>query len=147
MTHQPLVLRKHADDDGGLAGISFAGPAIDPPYETKITPRKVREGIRDGWLSVEGEQIVHRPGGPPDDVWRVTHTFRHYTALVFHTLDGDVRYRVVHQPDKYADRAEATRPDAVEPFAGDDDTPVTAEMYAAGATRVDHYYTLQREDS
>jgi hypothetical protein len=50
--------------------------------------------------------------------------------VVFHFLDGDVRYEVTHQPDKYAD-------------PGDDETPVTEKVYKAGKTRVDHFYGLK----
>ena len=58
----------------------------------------------------------------------MTHTFRHYEAM---TVCG-TRYKVTHQPDKYAD-------------PGDDDTPVTDEVYGSGQTRVDHFYGLKRE--
>lgn len=114
-----------------LAGVRFEGA---PPAETTAGTTWVAEAIREGWLVGEGEQVVHRPGGPADNVWSKTHTFRHFTALVFRTLDGDFRYRVTHQPDKYAD-------------PGDDDIPVTAEVYASGATRVDHFYGLQLDQA
>ncbi len=109
-----------------LAGIRFEGA---PPAETTVGTKYVAEAIAEGWLVGVGERLVHRPGGPPSNVWRETYTFAHYDELVFRTLDGDVRYRVTHQPDKYAD-------------PGDDDTPVTDEVYRAGATRVDHFYAL-----
>ncbi len=109
-----------------LAGVRLEGAA---PAETSAGTSWVAEAIREGWLVGEGERVVHRPGGPDGNRWAKTHTFVHYDALVLRTLDGDVRYRVTHQPDKYAD-------------PGDDDTPVTDEAYAAGATRVDHFYGL-----
>jgi len=71
------------------------------------------------------------------------HVFSHYTYLTFHMVDGDYRYKVVHQPDKYADYSVATHPDQVEAFEGDDTTPVTDEVYDAGATRVDWFYGLE----
>jgi hypothetical protein len=84
--------------------------------------------------------------------------FHHYSALVLHLVDDDgagydLRYRVTHQPDKYADNStpgEATddRPQADRIASGnthDDDTPVTDELYAAGQTRVDHFYDLELE--
>jgi hypothetical protein len=89
---------------------------------------------------------VVRPGGPPEDKDRpdVSHIFRQADVLVFHTRAGDIRYKVVHNPDKYADHDDRTF--EVKRFKADDDTPVTDEIYAAGATRVDHFYDLVRED-
>lgn len=108
-----------------LAGVEL----LDAPELTEVPVRVVDRGRAEGWITVEDEQVVHRPGGPPSDLWRVTHTFRHYEAV---TICG-VRYVVTHQPDKYAD-------------PGDDATPVTDEVYQSGATRVDHFYGMQRED-
>jgi hypothetical protein len=112
-----------------LRGVTFEG---DPPAVTSAGESWVAEAIREGWAVGVGERVVHRPGGPADNVWAKTHTFRHYAAIEFHTIAGVVKYRVTHQPDKYAD-------------PGDDDSPVTDEVYAAGATRVDHFYGLTRE--
>ena len=107
-----------------LAGVEL----LDAPEHAKVPVHVVNRGRDEGWITVEGEQVVHRPGGPPSNLWKVTHTFRHYEAV---TICG-VRYRVTHQPDKYAD-------------PGDDDTPVTDEVYASGSTRVDHFYGLRLE--
>jgi hypothetical protein len=107
-----------------LAGVELTGA----PEVCSTGVGWVTEGIREGWIVGENERVVHRPGGPADDPWRVTHTFRHFDALII----ADVRYRVTHQPDKYAD-------------PGDDITPVTSEVYADGATRVDHFYGLAKE--
>lgn len=135
-----LQLRKHADRSGDepepgqswpLAGISIVGD--EPPRETTISTKLVRQARREGWLETIGENVVHRPGGPADDEWADTHTFIHLDAIVFHTLDGDVRYRVTKQPDKFVE--------------GDDPAaPVTPEIYAEGNTRVDHFYELELED-
>jgi hypothetical protein len=126
-----------------FAGLSFED---DPPARTRLSTREVETGILEGWLTGEGLNRVHRPSGTPDRPWAGTHTFEQYDAFVFHTVDGDVRYRVVHQPDKYADYEQATHPDRVEAFEADDDTAVTDEIYAAGATRVDWIYEIERED-
>lgn len=117
------------------------------PEACGISTTVVEQGITEGWLTAEAARTVARPGGPPGDAWRPdkVHLFRHADALVFHTLDGDVRFLVTHQPDKYADHGEATFPDQVAEFDADDETPVTDEMYAAGATRVDWFYGIQRE--
>lgn len=137
-----LVLRKFADKTGSrTATVDGSGNVIDiepwplagiriendPVGITALTTTVVAQGRAEGWVTVEGENVVHRPGGPVDDLWRVVHTFMHYDAIVFHTVDGDVRFRVTRQPDKYAlDR--------------DDQAPVTDEAYAAGETRVDWWY-------
>lgn len=125
-----------------LAGIDFVdenGQPTDPPQETSISTSKVSEGISEGWLTREGERPVVRPAGRTQGEWNSTHsgaphTFLHADTLVFHAAVGDVRYRVTHQPDKYVDTDWA-----------DDETPVSPELYAAGNTRVDHFYGLELE--
>jgi len=133
-----LIVRKLADKSQGhgpgepwpFAGIAVQG---DPPEECVLSTTFVSRGRAEGWITVENARPVHRPGGPPAAPWRITHTFEHMDAIVISTVDGDVRYRVVHQPDKYAD-------------PGDDITPVTDAVYAAGETRVDWFYGLELED-
>lgn len=117
-----------------LAGVQI----VDAPDRCSVPTGWVNKGMAEGWLELEGPKVVSRPAGPAHDPHSGTHQFIHAEALVIHTVDGDVRYRVVHQPDKYA-----TSPDPNTP--ADDDTPVTPEGYAAGETRVDWFYGLQRE--
>lgn len=155
----PLSIRLLADKSGGdearyadlpgappgtwpRAGVTVVG---DPPPATRVPTSWVQRGKREGWIEVENERPVHRPGGPVGDEWSITHTFLHADVIVLKTVDGDLRYRVTHQPDKYADYGQATYPDQVGAFDGDDDTPVTDEVYAAGATRVDWFYDLALE--
>lgn len=160
-----LTLRKRADKSGGesvlYADLPGAPPGTWPfaglefvdgvPDEAILPTSFVDRGISEGWIVPEGHRLVTRPAGRPEAPWQPTatasvpHVFHHYDALVFKTVDGDVRFSVTHQPDKYADYAEATYSDRVEEFDGDDDTPVTDEIYAAGATRVDHFYRIARE--
>lgn len=133
-----LVLRKLADKTGErlpggawpLAGVRLE----EAPDRTTITTQLLDQGISEGWLSVENDRVVVRPGGEPGNEWRTdrVHTFRHADSVTFKTVDGDVTYRVLHQPDKYAD-------------PGDDNTKVTPEIYEAGATRVDHFYVIEKE--
>jgi len=110
-----------------LAGLAIEGDVLT---RVRVPTSFVDLGRNEGWLSVEGETVVHRPGGPPANPFAVTHTFKHLDAIVLHTIDGDVRYRVTHQPDKYADGA----PDV---------EPVTDAVYAAGDTRVDWFYDAE----
>lgn len=111
-----------------LAGIEVVG---DPPKETVVPRSFVSRGRVEGWLDLEGEEVVHRPGGPADDPWRRTHTFIHAKAIVLKTVDGDVRYRVTKNPDKFV--------------AGDHRAKVTDEIYAAGETEVVWTYHLKLE--
>lgn len=109
-----------------LAGIEL----VDAPDVTTLSTTKVAEGIAEGWLRGEGEQVVTAPGGPEGDQWRVVHTFRQFDALVFVLVDGsEIRYKVTRNPGKYAE-------------GGGDVTP---EAYAAGATVVTHFYELSKE--
>jgi hypothetical protein len=134
---QGFVFRKLADRSGEKApdeswpmlGIRVEGEA---PTEARIPTSTVERAAGEGWMTLEGERIVRRPAGPAGDRWRSTHTFTHLNALTIHTVDGDLRYKVTHQPDKYA-------------AEGDDRTPVTGELYTAGATRVDWFYELELE--
>lgn len=148
---QGLRIRKRADKSGGterpmsvtgeilpwpLAGIEIVGDPPDLamfPTGTTLESSFVRRGQAEGWLELEGLKVVYRPAGPPGQPElgglpdRLPHEFHHADAIVIHTVDGDVRYRVTHQPDKYAEH-------------GDDDTEVSPDMYDSGATRVDWFY-------
>jgi hypothetical protein len=74
-----------------------------PPAFTSIATKLVSKGKTEGWISSTGDQVVHKPGGPPEEPWAKTHTFLHSDTITFHFLNGDVTYKVVHQPDKYED--------------------------------------------
>jgi len=113
-----------------LAGLRIEG---ELPAVARVPTSWVDRGRIEGWIVVEGERVVHRPGGPVGNPFAVTHTFKHCDVIVIKALDGDVRYTVTHQPDKYA-------------VDGDDSTPVTDEVYAAGGTRVDWFYDIDLED-
>ena len=145
-----LYLRKRADRSAGgempeggwpLAGISIVdsehNKTAEPPAETSISPSKIAEGVKEGWLTVTNARPVVRPAGPTMDDWQSSqngqpHVFMHYDSITFHTIEGDVTYKVVHQADKYVD--------------SDDDTEkVTKAKYAEGNTRVDHFYLLELE--
>lgn len=118
-----------------LLGVQFEGEA---PQETKVPTKYVEAAIAEGWMERVNERPVVRPAGPRQNVWSSTHngtphTFIHCDQIIFHMVEGDYTYEVVHQPDKYlAD--------------GHDDDTVTPEEYAAGNTRVDHWYGLELID-
>jgi hypothetical protein len=81
----------------------FAGLAIEgeAPRHTRVSTAWVTFGKTEGWLELEGERVEHKPGGPQADPWATTHTFVHADVIVLKTVDGDVHYRVLRQPDKY----------------------------------------------
>lgn len=104
----------------------------DPPEACRVPTSWVNRAVAEGWLTLHEPVVVTRPGGPAHDPYGVTHTFIHASGMTLDTVDGDLVYRVVHQPDKYV-------------ADGDDDTAMTAEHYAAGNSRVDWFYGLERE--
>lgn len=112
-----------------LAGIEFVDK---PPRKCRVPSSFISRGLSEGWIETEGLEPAHRPGGPPEDPWRVTHTFTHYDTITFKCIDGDVRYRVVRQPDKYA----AGKPD---------NAKVTDEIYASGDTELSWFFDLELE--
>ena len=134
-----------------LLGVEIVG---DAPERTHVPTGWVQKGAAEGWLVLENPQPVHRPGGPPEDLWRLTHTFVHADAIIIRTLDGDVRYKVTKQPDKYAD--DSTVEDGgrkledglkFTPNTLDPDTEVTGDLYAAGQTRIDWFYELELDNA
>lgn len=129
-----LQVQKLADrSGGGEPPYPFAGlKLLTEPKRCHLPVQWVAQGAAEGWLEIEGERIEHRPGGPLEDRWRVTHTFVHADAIVLKTVDGDVRYRVLNNPDKYVD-------------SDDPSEAVTDEHYAAGNTRVDWFYDCELE--
>lgn len=87
----------------------------DLPQRTALNTGFVSKAVSEGWAELEGRTVVHRPGGPEDDPWRVTHTFVQADAIVFHLVDGDVRYNIVENPDKFPE----SKNDFDEGFGGD----------------------------
>lgn len=146
-----LHIRKRAHDRSAppprdLKGIELTEPtaphrpldAASAPDQARVSDNLIAEGIREGWITGHGLDVVLRPAGPPDNPMGGSvadgrnHEFHHYDKITFHTLHGDITYKVTHQPDKYA-------------ADGDDKTKVTDKVYASGNTRVDHFYDLTKE--
>ena len=73
----------------------------DLPQKTALNTGFVTKAASEGWAELEGRSVVHRPGGPADDPWRVTHTFVQADSITFHFANGDVKYNVLENPDKY----------------------------------------------
>lgn len=107
-----------------LLGVQIEG---EVPASTTLPTGTVERAREEGWLSLEGERAVVRPAGPADAPFLKQHTFVHADAIVLHLIDGDVRYRVTRNPDKWHDGPEGTD------VAGDP------------TARVEHYFTLELE--
>lgn len=125
--HRGFKLHKIADYDSPPVGAADGKPqwalkgiehVDDPPQHVIVPVSTIDMGISEGWISREGEKVVHKPGGPKNNPWAVTHTFTHCDTFTVHTVDGDLVYKVTHQPDKYG--ADGKPTDA----AGDPDATV-----------------------
>lgn len=84
-------------------GIKIEG---ELPEETAVSTTFVDRGIAEGWLKLENPRIVHEAGGPSNNPWTVTHTFKQADAVVLDTVDGEIRYVVRTQPGKWDDANE-----------------------------------------
>lgn len=107
-------------------GLEFVGKV---PKRTRVSQTFVARGRSEGWIEVEDENIVQRSSGPPEDPvsnLNPPHIFTHLGAVVFKTVDGDVRYKVKRNPDKWPDRKEKSEVLADHGFGG----------------KVDHTYEL-----
>ena len=95
-----------------LVGVVIEGEA---PKKTALNTGFVNKAVADGWAELENRKIVHRPGGPEDDPWRVTHTFVQADSILFHFYDGDLKYNILSNPDKWP----AQKNDFDEGFGGE----------------------------
>jgi hypothetical protein len=68
---------------------------------TNIPVKTVREWVKKGFAVLKGERLIHAPGGSVEDPWKATHTFVNADAIVLKCVDGEVTYKVIHQPGKY----------------------------------------------
>ena len=82
----------------------------EKPEHCRVPTSTISRGASEGWIVLENERIVTAAGGPPRNPHAIVHTFRQCDAIVFRTVEGDVRYQVLHNPGKYAD-GNATRVD------------------------------------
>lgn len=86
-------------------GIQIEGKA--PPKRTRLSTSFVANAKAEGWIEVEDEDLVVRSSGPPEDPFGPRpHAFLHYSAITIKTVDGDLRYKVVENPDKWPDEKE-----------------------------------------
>lgn len=134
-----------------LAGVIFEQ---DPPDKMNLPAKTVARGVAEGWIERVNSRPVLRPAGPNMETYESSqtgtpHTFFHCDEIVLKPMDGQaVRYRVVHQPDKYAvvGRELVSEDKGLVRDVIDPEAKVTPEIYASGLTRVDNYYGLERID-
>jgi hypothetical protein len=133
-----LTIRKHADKTGeraedGAWPLSHVSLVGEPPETCQVPQDYALAARAEGWLTMEEDSTVYRPSAPRDQpTSQPPHVFVHCKAIVIHTPDRAIRYKVVRQPDKYA-------------ADGDERTKVTDKMYDAGETVVDKHYDLELE--
>jgi hypothetical protein len=86
-----------------LAGIQIGSPDDrgTPPQVTGVSTQLVDQGQAEGWLTLVDAEPKVFAGGPATAPFAKTHTFVHAAKIVFHTVDGDVTYRVTRNPGKY----------------------------------------------
>ena len=101
---RPLTLKKHADLEA-WDGVTMPRPLlgielVDAPARIRVSTTKIAEGLAEGWIDASDPGVEHASGGPPEDPWRVTHTFLTYSKFVFKCLVSPVTYKVVGQPGK-----------------------------------------------
>lgn len=97
-----LRVRKLADESRQFVGTAL----LDLNFNrTDVAPAQIRVPTdyaqREPWVELVNPTPVLREGGPASNPTAVLHTFVHVDALILHTVTGDYRYKVVHQPDKY----------------------------------------------
>lgn len=73
---------------------------VDAPENVSVGMDWLKKQVAEGWVSTDGEDMVFKPGGPPDNPWAVTHTFTQWDEVTFHCYDGDVTYQVTRNADK-----------------------------------------------
>lgn len=87
----------------------FAGLQIEEVLdEVTLSEGLVAQGRAEGWITTDPETDANREirtSGPKDNPWgSPPHVFLHYDRITFHTVDGDVVYAVVENPDKWPEQ-------------------------------------------
>lgn len=85
-----------------LAGVQF----VDTQgLRSDVVPKQITVPHdyvdREPWIELVGVTAAVRPAGPAENPWAKKHNFTHVEELILHTVHGDLRYKVVRQPDKY----------------------------------------------
>lgn len=135
--------------DGGAwpaAGLKM----LEIPQRACPSAKKISQLITLGFVTLINERVKRYPSGPPSDPWKSgppNYLFAHADKVVFHTIDGDVTYRVRSNPGKYViDDVVHKRGKYVDDSQNTILRECTEEDVKNGArTRVDHCYDLELE--
>lgn len=102
---------------GAREGYPLAGVRIEnedgPPAKTAVSQSWLLDAEAGEWATVEGKSTVLRTKGPPEEPVSPEsppHVFVQAEAVVFHTVDGDVRYTVTRSPDKWPEDKDEDHP-------------------------------------
>lgn len=90
-----------------LAGIRIENEG-GPPQYAEMSTSYVAQAISEGWIEATGEKRVFKPAGSKENPWGTTHTFIQYKTITLKTVDGDVKYNVIRNPDKYDENGDPT---------------------------------------
>lgn len=133
-----------------LAGVRFEGEA---PDQVSVPMDWVQRAVAEGWAELVNQRAVVRPAGPTQDVLVSSHTGAPHTFIqadevIFHMIDGDYRYKITRNPDKYAvDSVGVVNADkGLIGVRISKTKKVTPEVYSAGQTEVCWDYMLERID-
>lgn len=134
------------------------------PETFTLSTRLMMRGLTEGWIVPKNLSAVERPSQADPIVLEdgtiapspihlmskgmvgdpVPHRFLHIDEITLATMNkGLLQFKVIHQPDKYADNSTISRGYIEDPGTYTNDTQVTLEMYEAGHTRVDNFYELE----
>jgi hypothetical protein len=102
----------------------------DIPTHVKVPVTTIDRGVAEGWITTEGDEPHHYPGGNKENPWGTVHTTVHRDSFTIHDADGDITYKVTHQPGKYNGAGDL-----------DESSDVAGELDA----RVDWFYLAELE--
>lgn len=148
ITGKTVYVNTETGESVGRKPLLGVRPEGEVPDTCAVGVGFVLRALSEGWAELANSRTVARPSGPADRKWDAEytpHVFVHADEICFHFLDGDVYYKVVHQPDKYVAGTTSYKGQVIHTYPDFtlDDLPVTDEVYAAGNTRVDWFYGLE----
>ena len=173
MAEQGLTIRKVADTSEGRRVVMYdpetgdrklvnpdtpgddhepwplAGIQIEHlPKHAMLSQSYVAAARAEGWMEVTGEKRVFKPAGPASNPWQNTHTFIHLDTITVKTMDGDVTFNVVRQPDKYDTPHVVVDEERnmVKSSLKGNPVPDTDEYAGNPETSVDWFYVLEVAD-
>lgn len=99
-----------------LLGVHFADTTGAKAAAPRVIQVPMKYVTREPWIEMVNATAKVVPAGPPEDPWKTEpHTFLQCDALILHTVDGDVRYRVLRNPGKYDTETDQPTDSAADP--------------------------------